>query len=170
MIRALGFLDVSKFTANFLLRYRDKHLIETEYGGLLPLRDADAEGAIVALDVLKEWLSARSLFTKLKNEAAPWLDGQAAILMKACIEVVNPDCATPWTQENDDYAKSIHRLRVCLIPSPNAMTHSGPHVANLGVGLVNLVDHTVQNCETNFGAPCPRTHLIVDVRRLDADE
>lgn len=168
MIQSLGFMDVSAFTANYLLRYK-KLLIETDYGGLLPLRDEDADGKIVALDVTKEWLSARSLLSRIKNESAAFLDGQMGMLQKAVIEVVNPDCVTPWGQEDDDYAKSVFRLRICLIPSPGAFTYSGGAVAQLAVGMVNLVDHRIQNCETNFG-PCARTHLIVDVRRLDADE
>lgn len=162
MIKTLGFLDTSTFTAMFVLKHREK-----ASDGVLKLRDfKDDEVDPSDLPILKEWKSARALLTRVRSSAAPFLGGKTPTLGRAWIDIVPPLAGTGWASETGEYADQHVRTRTCLIPCPGAMSYSGVQSANLLVGMVNLVDHRSLCSEVNFGEHA-RVHLVVDVRVPD---
>lgn len=164
MIAALGFVDTSAFTAMFVVKHKAR-----QEAGLLRLRDIkDGEESPTDLPILKEWKSARALLSRIRSGAAPFFDGKTPELGKAWIETLPPGSGTPWTLEEGDYAQEHVRLRICLIPAPDAWTMSGQAHLVLNVGMVNVVEHRVLHSEVNFSDHA-RTHLVVDVRRPDGE-
>lgn len=159
MIQGLGFIDTSVFTANYVLRHKEK-----VDGGILRLRDLKDEDVDASdLPVIREWKSARLLLRALRAVAAPFFDGAVPELGRAWIEVLSPLSGTPWDAETGDYAAAHHRTRTCLIPSPGAVSHSGVASAMLVVGMVNLIDHQLMCSEVNHGEHA-RVHLVVDLK------
>lgn len=159
MIRPIGFVDTSTFTAMYVLKHKDK-----AEDGILRLRDLkDDEADASDLAILKEWKSARALLTRLRSGAAPHFEGRTPDIGRAWIEVVPPLSGTPWTSETGDYADAHVRTRTCLIPCPGAMSFSGTASANLLVGMVNLIDHHALCSEINTG-DYPRVHLVADFK------
>lgn len=165
-IRPIGFVDTSVFTANYVLRHKDKVV-----DGLLYLRDVKGDELDASdLPILREWKSAKALLVRLRAGAAPHFNGATPELGKAWIEVLPPGVGTPWTSEVGDYAEAHVRTRTCLIPTPGALSYSGSASANLLVGMVNLMDHHALCSEVNTGDQ-PRVHLVADVKvPVDAPE
>ncbi len=161
-IQSIGFLDTSMFTARYLMKYRDK-----AENGILNLRIAE-EDEIVDAPILKEWNSGRALLSRIRSAAAPFFNDRTPTLGRAWIETLPPLAGTPWASEVGEYADQHARLRTCLVPAPNAISHSGQQAATLLVGAVHLIDHKALCCEVNHGEH-PRVHLIVDVRIPDVD-
>lgn len=160
MIRPLTFIDVSSFTAFFLVKHR-KHMQD----GVLRLRDVEPEGdSVIDLPLLEDWPSARAVLLKIRNGAAAVFKEAVPELGRAWIETLPPESGTPWAVEGGDYANEHVRLRICMVPAPDAYSFSGTASAILGPGVVNLVEHRVLCSEVNLGS-YPRTHLVVDVRR-----
>ena len=158
-IRPLGFLDTSTFTAMYVMKHREK-----VDNGILRLRDfKDGEAGPSDLPILREWKSARALLSRIRNAAAPLLEGRVPDLGRAWVEIVPPLSGTPWNAESDDYADAHHRTRTCLIGGPGAMSYCGQAAANLLPGIVNFVDLRALSSETNTGE-YPRVHLVVDVK------
>lgn len=160
MIRSVGFLETSQFTALFIVKYRER-MAE----GVLPLR-AIKEGDEDATDcaILKEWKGARALLTRFRSAAAVALGGKTATLSRAWLETLPPGAHTPWTADESDYGRGHYRARICLVPSPGAWSYSGGSAALLAVGAVNVFDPVLLSSEVNF-ADHARTHLLIDVRR-----
>jgi hypothetical protein len=162
MIQSTGvFLDTSGFTAMFVVKYRDRMR-----DGILKLRDVGEAGEAEDLPILKEWKTARALLARYRAAGEPILNGEKVLLGKVWLETLPGQCGTPWTLEEDDYAMAHIRTRICLLPAPNAFSHSGGDRVLLGVGVVNVVEHRILHSETNLSTH-PRTHLIVDVKRPD---
>lgn len=163
MIRSTGvFLPTDQFTAFFVAKFRAR--LDQ---GLLYLRDVPDEDVFAEpkdLPILGEWKAARALLQRFKSAAAPLLEGKTAVLGKAWIEQLPGHCGTPWTLCEDDYAQNHIRTRTCLIPAPDAYSHSGADRVLLGVGVVNVVEHRILHSEINLST-YPRVHLIVDIRR-----
>jgi hypothetical protein len=160
----IGFLDTSLFTATYLTRHRDK--VEA---GVLRLRDfADDKDEIVDLPLVKDWKNAKSILSRLRNGAAPFFQGQTPGLGRAWLEVLPPLSGTPWSADGGDYGDAHIRARVCLVPSPGAVSYAGGAQAALQVGAVVAYDPRLLSSEVNFGEHA-RVHLVVDVRRPDAD-
>ena len=164
-ITQIGFLDVSACTATFVRLYREKLKPDASYEGAetLLLRGAESDSPL-----LKEWASARKLLARLKNEAAPFLNGKPAVLGKAMIVSLKPGAFTPWRYDDSDYAQDHLRLYINLIPTPQAYIYSGGETANPPVGSVTFFNTQVLHSEINLG-PCNRVSLIVDVKRPDQD-
>ena len=163
MIRPLLFVDASRFTAHFIVKYAAQ-----QQNGILALRDVADDVDVADLPILKEWKSARTLLLKIRNQAAPFLSGKVPELGKVWIETLPPESATPWTHEIGDYADEHHRLRICLIPGVDCYSFCGEARVILNVGIVNLIDHKKMCSEANMGQ-FARTHLIVDIRKPDED-
>lgn len=164
MIRSTGvFLDTRHLTAMFVVKYGDRM-----QDGLLHLRDIGDDGEAADMPILKEWKSARGFLARFKAASAPLLNGQAAVFGKVWIESLPGQFGTPWTREEDDYAQSVIRTRTALIVTPDCYSFSGLDRVQLGVGVVNIVEHRILCSETN-PAPHSRVHLIVDVKRPDPD-
>ena len=85
---------------------------------------------------------------------------------RAWIDTLPPETCSPWTIQSDPYAEEHVRLRICLVPGIDCFTCVGAERTILGVGVVNLVDHTKLSCEMNLGQHS-RTHLVVDLRKPD---
>lgn len=168
MIRPTGFLDLSAFTASYVLKYK-QHLKE----GVIELRGAD-EGDVLApivdRPILQEWKAATNLLNRYRSHARSILKDTGLELGKAWVEMLPGGHGTPWQQFEDDYAQDHIRTRTCMVPAPDCYTYSGLHRECIGVGVVNIVEHRVLHSETNFSA-FPRVHLVVDVQRpLDAHQ
>lgn len=160
MIRALGFVDTSAFTAMLVVKYRDR-----AEQGILPLRSVkEGEADPSDLPILKEWKGARALLTRMRAAAAPLMDGVTPELGKVWVETLPPMSGTPWALEDDDYAAGHVRTRTCLIPAPDAWSICGGSSAILGVGVVNVLDLRLLASEVNHSQHA-RTHLIVDFKR-----
>jgi hypothetical protein len=160
-IQPLGFVDTSTVAALYVLKHK-----EAAVDGVLQLRDLGDDGSPRETALLRGWKGARALLSKIRAGAAPFFEGVTPELGKAWIETLPPQSATPWTICGDEYDLAHIRLRVCLVPSPGAMTCSGEQQTSLLVGMVNRVEHRVLHCEVNH-AQFARTHLVVDVRRAD---
>ena len=160
MIRPLGFIDTTTFSAMFHMKHRERMK-----DGVLPLRgiydDVDPVDALI----LKEWKSARALLQRIRNKAAETLKADTH-LGKAFIETLPPHTGLPWTLEEQEYASRFARLRICLASAPGCWSFSGSANAQLAVGIVNLIENRQLCSEVNF-SEYPRTHLVVDVRRSD---
>lgn len=152
MIQPVGYIDVSTFTAYYLLKYKTFTVLRTE--------DGDSP-------LLKEWKSARALLTRIKNHTAG-VRGAPVHLGRASIEVLDPKTGTPWTFDEVDYADRFMRLRIPLIAPPGCWTFSGLASAQLGVGHVNVVENRLLCSEVNH-SDHPRVHLIVDIDRPHAE-
>lgn len=163
MIRPITFLDTRQATARYVLTY-EKQLRD----GVLQLRDVNEDGKVEDLPILKEWNSARALLARIKTGASELNGGKTLTLGKAWIEQLPGGHGTPWRIEDDEYAQGHVRTRTCLIPAPNCFTYSGMAVDQLGVGIVNVVEHRILHADTNFST-YPRVHLIVDVKRAEPD-
>lgn len=165
MIRPIVFVDLSLFTAHYLVKFKDR-----AQDGVLELRGFDLDGVLEDRPVLKEWKSARGLLTRLRAHAGTALKtGEPVHLGRAWIEILPGGHGTPWLQHEDDYAQSVIRTRTCMVPTYDAFTYSGNFREILSVGVVNLVEHRILHSETNF-SPYPRVHLIVDIVRPDGAE
>lgn len=164
MIRPIVFLDTAAFTAMWTVKYHER-----AQDGLLKLRDIGDDGEAKDLPILKEWKSARALLARFKGAAASLMPGQPIHLGKAWLELLPGLHGTPWDREDDDYAQAHIRTRTCLIPAPDCYTHSGSERLVLGVGIVNVIEHRLMCSEVNLST-FPRLHLLVDVRRPEADE
>jgi len=136
--------------------------------GLLFLRDIGEDGEAEDLPIMKEWKSARALLTRYKAQGSSFLGGAKCELGKVWIESLPGMHGTPWLLEEDDYAQSVVRTRICLVPSPDAYSHSAGDRVLLGVGVVNVVEHRTLHSETNLSTHS-RVHLIVDVKRPETD-
>lgn len=156
-IFSIGFLDASVFTANLILRHKAK-LQEVDPGiSLLPLRTEDGD-----LPIMAEWGSAKALLSKVRAAAAPILGGKPGILARASVVQLGVGACVPWAADDDDYAQTVHRLLLCLIPSPGCWVYSGSEGTIPSVGMLTLVNHEVLHSVINTGQnPC--TQLIVDV-------
>ena len=163
MIRVVGFVDTRRFTASFVVKY-DKFLQD----GLLKLRDIGETGEADDLPIVKDWLTAKALLGRIKTGAAALAGGKTATLGKAWIEQLPGGHGTPWTMDDDDYAQTHIRTRLCLIPTPDNYSFCGLERVSLGVGVLNVVEHRLLCSEVNF-SQFPRVHLVVDVKR-PADE
>lgn len=168
MIRPIGFLDLSAFTASYVLKYK-QHL----QNGVLELRGVDEEDVlqpIVDRPILEEWKAAKNLLARYRSHARSVFRDTALELGKAWIEMLPGGQAVPWQQFEDEYAQDHIRTRTCMLPAPDAYTYSGLQREIIGVGVVNIVEHRLLHSETNFST-FPRVHLIVDVERpANADE
>lgn len=164
MIRSTGvFLDTSAFTAFFVVKFKERM-----QDGLLYLRDIGEDGEAIDLPILKEWKSARALLLRFKAAASPLLKDAQVELGKVWLESLPGNHGTPWVRYEDDYAQAHIRTRTALVATPDAFTFSGPDKVLLAAGVVNLVEHRVLHSEINPSIHT-RTHLIVDVRRPEAD-
>ena len=164
-INQIGFLDVSACTATFVRLYREKLKPDASYEGAetLLLRGAESDSPL-----LKEWASARKLLARLKNEAAPFLNGKPAILGKVLIVSLKPGAFTPWQIDDSEYGQDHLRLYINLIPSPMAFLYSGGEMSNPAVGSVTYFNTSVLHSEINLG-PCARVSMVIDVKRPDQD-
>jgi hypothetical protein len=158
VIRAIGFIDTSRFTAHFMVKF-EKHMQD----GVLPLRDENGD-----LPIIAEWLTAKAMLGRFKTGAAALNNGKTLTLGKAWIERLPGGHGTPWTVEEDTYAQEHIRTRTCMISVPDAYSFSGGDKLLLNVGVINVVEHRVLHSEVNFST-YPRVHLIVDVRRPEPD-
>lgn len=160
----IDFLDTSTFTANLLLRHKAKFQ-ELEPGlSVLPLRNDAGD-----LPVLAEWGSAKALLSRIRSTAARILpEGKPGVLARAHVVTLNPGTVVPWGVDEEEYGATVHRLHVCVIPSPGCWIYAGGESANPAVGILTLVNHQTLYSAINIGQhPC--THLIVDVLRQTAD-
>jgi hypothetical protein len=163
MIRPVGFLDLSTFTATFVVKYRERM-----QNGILTLRDIGESGEAEDLPVTKQWRASQILMKRALNEAHRIL-GKPTALGRMWIETLPGGHGTPWTIEDDDYAQRIARIRVCMIPGVDAYSMSGGDRISLAVGVLNQIEHRVLCSEVNFGT-IPRTHLIADVHTDRGEE
>lgn len=163
MIQGIGFLDVSECAATWVRVYKQKMKDEGDGRQTMILRGAESDAP-----VLKEWASARKLLQRMKNEAAPYLGGKAAVLGKASVLVMKPQAFTQWRVDDDPYTAAHIRTMTCLVPSPLALIYSGGAAANLAVGTVTVVGQHMLHSMVNLGvnAAC---YLIVDLCRPDED-
>ena len=159
-IVALGFTDVSTFAASYVLKYRTR-------GTVLMLRDGE-DGEIANTPLLTEWKQARAILTRIKNAAAAFVGGKPPELGRVFLDTMTPGSSTPWQVDESEYRRSYHQVRVCIIPSPGSMLYCGGESYNLLWGMVTAVNVAALSSEVNFG-PTARTHLIVDVKRPEAD-
>lgn len=159
----VGFLETTQATARWALKY-----YKDANDGVLVLRDFDDAGDVVDLHVLGEWRSAKALLARLRNGAAAAFEGRATSLGRAWVEVLPPLSGTPWGADAGDYADAHIRTRTCLVPCPGAVSYAGGAQASLPVGVVTAYDPRLLTAEANFGEHA-RVHLVVDVRRPDAD-
>lgn len=160
MIRNTGvFLQTADFTAFFQVKFR-KEMVD----GRLDLRDEERD-----LPILREWRSAKTLLARYRAAAAQFFDGVQPTLGRVWVETLPGMCGTPWSLEEDDYAQAHVRTRIALIQTPDAWTFSGLASAILSPGIVNEINHKSLCSEINLSS-YPRTHLIVDVKKPDADE
>lgn len=166
MIRPICFIETAQLTAYFLLKYKDRLR-----NGVLELRGEDATdvlAGIVDRPILQEWKTARSFLHRMQQKAQTVFN-KPVDLGKAWIEVLPGNSAVPWALYEDDYAQAVVRTRTGLIHAPDCFTFSGHFREAIGTGVVNLVEHRVLHSETNF-SEFPRTHLVVDFFKPDADE
>lgn len=163
-IVAVGFLDLSAFTATFVRNYRERVKDDANYPGAqtLLLRGADAEAPI-----LKEWKSAQQILKRIRNEGAKHL-GKPAELGKAMVVSLRPGAFVPWSHSDDEYTLAHVRLYVNMIPCPRAFIYSGGAAANPPVGEVVAWNQQDLHSEINVGT-CTRVSLIVDIKRPGDD-
>lgn len=155
MIRSTGvFLDTSAFTAMWTLKYHER-----ADNGLLHLHSE-----LGPMPILKEWKSARALLLRYKAAAAPLIGGATVELGRVYLEYLPGQFGTPWERDESNYAQTVIRTRTCLIPSPDAYSHSGLDRVLISTGIVNVVEHRVLCSEINLSVH-PRLHLIVDIKR-----
>jgi hypothetical protein len=157
----IGFLETAQATARWAIKYHQQAV-----DGVLRLRWEDDDGEVADLPILQEWRSAKGLLSRIRNGAAQVFQGAPASLGRAWIEVLPPLSGTPWGCDGGDYADAHLRTRVCLIPSPGAVSLAGGASAALPVGWLHAYDPRLLASEVNFGEHA-RVHLVVDVRRPD---
>lgn len=151
MITPVGYIDVSTFTAYYLLKY--KHVTV--------LREEDDAA------ILKEWKSARALLTRIKNQAAE-IRNSPVILGRVSIETLDAKTGTQWATDEAAYSDLFMRLRIPLIAPPGCWTFSGLASAQLAVGQINVIENRLLYSEVNHSEH-PRTHLIVDITRPNVE-
>ncbi len=164
MIKPIGFIELSAFTAHYIVKYRERMA-----DGILTLRATDALGDAHDLPILKEWKSGRAVLARIQSGAAPFLGGKTPELGRAWIEMLPGGHGQPWLQEEDEYAQTVIRTRTCMVPTHDAYSYSGNFRELLNVGVLNVIEHRILHSETNFSA-YPRVHLIVDIKKPDADQ
>ena len=159
----IGFVETAQATARWAIKYHQQAV-----DGALWLRREGDDGEIADHPILQEWRSAKALLTRIRNAAAPFFANQAPRLGRAWVEVLGPLAGTAWTCEAGEYADSHLRTRICLIPSPGAVSLAGGASAALQVGWAHVYDPRLLASEVNFGEHA-RVHLVVDVRRPDPE-
>jgi hypothetical protein len=151
VIKAIGFVDASFFTAMFITKYK------TQLVGEGPLRTLPLMKDGSPLPVLKEWKSGRSLLGRIKsvlNTGEPVEFGDVAIMQ------LDPGGYVPWAA---DAGATTDRYHLCLIPSPACWTYSGGSGAVLPVGQLTQVDHRALYSIVNFSEHAC-THIVLDVK------
>jgi hypothetical protein len=156
VITSIGFLDVSTFTAMYLVKHKDRAV-----DGFLPLRAKDD------LPILREWKSARALLTRIRNQAAV-LRGSAVEFGPVGVETLAPQSGLPWRIEDEDHTALYARLRVALVTAPNSWVFSGMSNAHLPVGVVHLVENRTLCSQLNL-SDTPTVHLVIDIKRPDVE-
>ena len=151
-IRTIGFLDVSRVAASFVLVQQKR----MEGEGVKTLRPLD-DGT--------DWRSLKTFLTKLRNEASPLFGGKPPVLGDVLVRSLEPGARIDWSTGTEDNIQ----VHVCLVPSPGAWLYCGGEGAVLQVGTVTFVNHRAPHTEINFG-PATMTKLIVELNRQpDAD-
>lgn len=156
-LRVLGYLDTIVILSNLRLRHWE-HLEGDGDIRTLVLRDEDGD-----MPILAKWASARSFLQRLRNEAAPFLNGLPAELGRAWIESLLPGRSTPWRSEDQS---DWLTLRVCLATPPGGWLYCNGEAMVLQPGIVAYVNVQAPTSSLNLG-PSPRLHLCCEVRRPD---
>ena len=151
MIKAIGFVDTSFFTAMFITKYK------TQLVGESPLRTLPLMKDGGPLPVLKEWKSGRSLLGRVKSALNT---GELVEFGDAAIMQLDPGGYVPWAA---DASATTTRYHLCLIPSPSCWTYSNGFGAVLPVGQLTQIDHRALYSVVNFSDHAC-THLVLDVK------
>lgn len=163
-LRPLGFLDVSRLAASYLLfaskeaadsRDQHHHGVRT-----LWLRQEGEDAGILTRD--KPWKAGRAFLTKIRNETAPMFGGVAPVLGDVCLRSIVPGGRIDWHADHGEERSRIRQLHLCLIPSPGAWVYCGGEALVLNVGGATLVNHMVLHSEINMG-PCTMTKAVVEL-------
>lgn len=163
VIRHLGFLDVSKVSAAFTLKFSEQ-LVDVFPGVReIPLRISTEDG-FEDTETLAQWNSASAFLRRLKNECAAYLKCPVE-LEEVRVLAVDPESHIPWGRSDRARDANVGRVLINLVPSPVAWVYSGPQQAVLWPGQVALVDHRMLNSVVNFGRVLA-AYLSVDMRVL----
>ena len=161
MIRILGFIDVDRTAASYVLKF------VADLKDVLPgvreivLREFDGE-AFEDTETLKGWNNATALLKRLKNEVGQFL-GHRVELDGARIVSLVPGGCVPWGSADGAPDFRRGRLYINLTPNPAAWLYSGGSSAILWPGQVAHVDQHVLNSMMNLGRKAV-AYLVVDVR------
>ena len=159
MIRPFGFFNVSRLSASFTMVFakelaesRDAYHHEVRHFWLY--RDGDR----VQRD--KPWKTANAFLTTLRNEAAPLFGGKAPTFRDVMVRSIAPGGRVDWHRDEDN--DPVHRVHICLNPSPGARIFSGEAVICPPVGNLFVVERRLLNSEINLG-PCPLVELVAEL-------
>lgn len=163
-IQPLTFLDTWAMSSTLFARYKDRFGGDHHSAAVLPLRSGDGP-----LPILAEWKSAKALLSRIRAAAAPFMDGRTPELGAAALVQLRPGGFVEWSADETPVDQSYSSLHLCLVPAPDAWVYSGGQCAVLPVGQLTYVNRRVLWSAANF-SPTPAIHLVVDVRRAEADD
>ncbi len=151
MIKAVGFVDASFFTAMFVTKYKAQLVGEGPLRTLPLMKDGSP------LPVLKEWKSGRSLLGRIKsafNTDEPVEFGDVAIMQ------LDAGGYVPWDADSESVVRRYH---LCLVPSPSCWLYSAGSGLVAPVGQLTEVNHRALYSVVNFSEyAC--THLVLDAK------
>lgn len=165
VIRVLGFLDVSRVSAAFTLKFSEQLADVMPGVRQIPLRISTEDG-FEDTETLAEWNSAKAFLQRLRNEVAAFL-GKAVEIEEARVIAVDPEAHIPWGAGDRTKDVNVGRLLINLIPSPTAAVFCGLQQTVLWPGQVALIEHRMLNSVVNLGR-IMAVYLAVDVRILPA--
>lgn len=113
----------------------------------------------------KPWKTAAGFLTRLRNEAAPLFGNRAPAYGDVAVRSISPGGRIDWHAD----PAPVHRLHICLNPSPGAFLFSGGMSICPAVGNLLLVEHRVLHSAINLG-PCPYVELVAELVSPDQGE
>jgi len=164
MIRPLGFLDVARLSGSFTMIFA-KDMVDSR-----DVVDHDVrhfwlrhEGRDVEND--KPWKAAKGFLTRLRNEAAPLFGNRAPSFGDVFVRSIAPGGRIDWHTD----PAPVHRVHICLNPSPGGFLFSGGMSICPAVGNLLLVEHRILHSAINLG-PCPLVELVTELVSPDQGE
>jgi hypothetical protein len=147
--QAISFVDGSRATAGYVSRFRARL-----DGRRIHLR-ADGKN----LPILAEWVTAKTLLTKVANAASVLLGGKPADIVTASIWTLEPGGIEDWGFDPGEHVRAY----LPLLPSPGAMLYIGTEGANPPVGQLTVINRHPPFSAVNLG-PVAATWLVADAK------
>lgn len=154
---ALTFIDASRATASYIMRYRNSPKDGDDWP--LPYIALRSHGRDEP--ILSEWKTMRTVLSMIRAAGAPLLDGKPALIENAMVFSIKPRERIEW---QDPPESPGAWLWLTMVPSPSAMIFSGVEGHLPPVNMLTAVSRQLPFSIVNL-AQNSATFLVLDARK-----